>query len=156
VAKLTFYLGGQPVEFEGSVVEIAEFLKTIQTESIHLDMSEDTKIQRDEQARERALVAEVKRKLPNVDEVIKYIMNQEDYRHRTFDIMEHFFGRTFKARGVTEGLYHDFLRLASEARERIESGQEGEFDHTLELGRHKVWEWWPITRKRSVENVEAV
>ena len=57
--------------------------------------------------------------------------------------MEHFFGRSFKARGVTEGIYHDFLKIATEARERIEEEYDGGFEHDLELGRHKIYLWKP-------------
>ena len=141
MVKLTFYIDGQPVEFEGTVDEVAVFLKTVQREGIQLDMSEDVKRKREELAKERAVVEEVKRNLPSVDDVVDYILSQKDYRHSTFAIMDHFFGRTFKARGITEGLYHDFLKIATEARERIEDEQDGEFEYFLERGRHKIYSW---------------
>jgi len=141
VVKLRFYIDGQPIEFEGTVEEVAEFLKTVKKEGIQLDMSEDVKRRREEFAREKAVVEKVKRNLPSVEEVAKYILSRDECKHSTFDIMKHFFGRTFKARGVTEGLYHDFLRLATEARALIESVEEGEFYYTLELGRHKIYTW---------------
>lgn len=147
MGKLTFYIDGQPVEFEGTVEEIANFLKTIKEEGIQLDMSDDVKRKREELAREKAIVEDIKQKLPSIDDVVEYILSQDNYKHSTFDIMEHFFGRTFKARGVTEGLYHDFLKLATEAREHIESEQEGEFDYHLELGRHKIYTWIPKKRE---------
>ena len=141
MVKLRFYIDGQPIEFEGTVEEVAEFLKTVKKEGIQLDMSEDVKRRREEFAREKAVVEKVKRNLPSVEEVAKYILSRDEYKHSTFDIMKHFFGRTFKARGVTEGLYRDFLRLATEARALIESVEEGEFYYTLELGRHKIYTW---------------
>lgn len=148
MAKLTFYVDGHPIEFEGTVNEVIDFLKTIKEENIQLDMSEDVKRKREELAREKAIVKEVKENLPSVGDIVEYILSQEDYKHSTFDIMRHFFGRTFKARGVTEGLYHDFLRLATEAREHIEHEKNGSFDSHLELGRHKIWEWWPQASSR--------
>lgn len=129
MAKLTFHIDGQPVEFEGTVEEVASFLKTIQTEKIQLDMSEDVKRLREEHAKEKTIVENVKNNLPSVEDTTIFILSQENYKHSTFDIMEHFFNRTFKARGVTEGLYHDFLRIATEARERIENKQDGEFEY---------------------------
>lgn len=140
---IRFYIDGQPIEFEGTVQEIAEFLKVINKEQIALDTSEETKKRREELAKEKAVVEEVKNNLPSVENVIDYIYSQDNYRHSTFDIMNYFFGRTFKARGVTEGLYHDFLRIATEARNRIIHEIGGKFEHRLERGRHKIYEWNP-------------
>ena len=141
MAKLTFQIDGQPVLFEGTVEEVASFLKKIQTEKIQLAMSEDVKRKQEELAREKATVENVKNNLPSVEDTVKFISSQESYKHSTFDIMGYFFNRTFKARGVTEGLYHDFLRIATEARERIENDQDGEFEYDLERGRHKIYSW---------------
>ena len=139
--KIRFYIEGQPIEFEGTVQEVAEFLKTVNKEKIILDTSEETKQQRAEIAKEKAIVEEVKKNLPSVQKVVEFISSQDDFRHSTFDIMNHFFNRTFKARGITEGLYHDFLKLATEARNQILSEKGGIFSHHLELGRHKIYEW---------------
>ena len=144
MAKLTFYIDGQPVEFEGTVEEVANFLKIIQTEKIQLAMSDDMKRKREELAREKAEVKNVKNNLPSVEDTVGFILSQESFKHSTFDIMEHFFSRTFKARGVTEGLYHDFLRIATESRERIENDQDGVFEYNLERGRHKIYKWIPM------------
>jgi len=139
--KIRFYIDGQPIEFEGTVLEVAEFLKAINKEKIILDTSEETKLQREEIVREKAVVEEVKKTLPSVQKVADFIYSQKNYRHSTFDIMRHFFNRTFKARGATEGLYHDFLKLATEARNQIISAKGGKFSFHLELGRHKIYEW---------------
>jgi len=141
VGKLTFYIDGHLVQFDGTVEEIASFLKTIQNEGIHLDMSEDEKRRREELAQEKAIVEKVKQNLPSVADVVVFILSQKDYKHSTFNIMEYFFSRTFRARGVTEGLYHEFLTLATEARNQIVSVQGGRFEYHLELGRHKIYEW---------------
>jgi len=139
--KIRFYIDGQPIEFEGTVQEVTDFLKAINREEITLDTSEETKKRRGEIAKEKAVVEEVKKNLPSVSDVVAYIYSQRNYRHSTFHIMNYFFKRTFKARGVTEGLYHEFLKLATEARNQIVSEMGGRFEYHLELGRHKMYEW---------------
>ena len=108
---------------------------------IAIDISDETKKQREEIAKEKAAVKEIKKNLPSVADVVTYTLSQEKYRHSTFDLMNHFFGRSFKARGVTEGLYHDFLRLATNARDIIINERGGNFRYHLEMGRHKIYEW---------------
>jgi hypothetical protein len=134
-------MDGQPIEFDGTVQEVADFLKTISQQGIELDTSDETKKHREEIAKEKVVVEEVKKNLPSVEDVVTYILSQKKYRHSTFNIMNHFFGRTFKARGITEGLYHDFLRLATNSREIILSEKGGNFRNHLEKGRHKRYEW---------------
>ncbi len=102
------------------------------------------KRKREELAKEKAEVENVKKNLPSVEDTVKFISSQENCKHSTFDIMKYFFNRTFKARGVTEGLYHDFLRIATEARERIENDHDGVFEYDLERGRHKKYTWRPM------------
>lgn len=141
--KLSFFIDGHPVEFEGTVEEVANFLKIVQKERIPLTTSEQERKKLQILAEEKATVKKAKQKMPSVKEVKAYILSQPNYRHSTFKIQKHFFGRTFKARGVSEGLYHDFLTLATEARHQIEREQRGHFEYSLKLGRHKVYRWKP-------------
>jgi hypothetical protein len=144
-AKLSFFIDGHPVEFEGTVDEVTDFLKTIQKQKIPLATSEEERKQTEYLVTEKAEVKKAKQNLPSVEKVKQYILSLPSYKHTTFDVQEHFFGRTFKARGVTEGLYHEFLRLVTEARQQIEREKSGSFDFILESGRHKVYRWMPTT-----------
>jgi len=142
-AKLSFYIDGHPVEFEGTVEEVASFLKMVQAQKIPLATSEEERKRAQLLTEEKAEIKKVKENLPSVEQVKRYILSQPDYRHSTFDIQRHFFGRTFKARGPSEGLYHEFLYLATDARQLIEREQSGRFEYSLEMGRHKVYRWVP-------------
>ena len=144
--KITFYIDGNPVKFEGTVQEVTDFLKSVETQKISLTPSdkESAKLQKlDEEKNE---IRRVRKNLPSVEQVADYILSQPNYKHSTFGIQEHFFGRTFKARGPTESLYHDFLHLATDARKFIEKKHRGSFSFSLNLGRHKIYHWMANNR----------
>lgn len=141
MAKLTFHVNDELVEFEGTVEEVTAFLKTIQKEHISLVSDEEHRRRLEELARDKAEVENAKKSLPTIKAVKAFILSQPEYRHTTFEVEKHFFGRTFKARGVSEGLYHEFLHITTEARRQIEREHNGKFNYELELGRHKVYTW---------------
>lgn len=74
------------------------------------------------------ITEELKDKIPSVEDIIVYILSQDDFRHTTCDIHKHFFGRELQSRGSDKVAYNTVYRGILGAHKVIEKDYDGTWD----------------------------
>ena len=74
------------------------------------------------------LSGELKDKIPSVDDIVNYILSQNDFKHTTCDTNKHFFGRELESRGSDKVAYNAAYRGLREAHKIIESDYNGRWE----------------------------
>lgn len=77
-------------------------MKRVQRDNNNLTTAEEAKAKSATNLKAATEIEKAKKNIPTVQQVKKFLMSKPDYQHMTFDVQREFFGRTFKARGMTE------------------------------------------------------
>jgi len=125
--EIEFEYSGEPEDIKRLIEGLTHPQSQIAEHAIHSSAGGHKELE----AAEQPLFFQEKNRLlvdlPSSDEIKKYILSHPDFAHDIMDVQRHFFGRTFKARGETQLMYHRTNKQLREVRAQIEREQNGYF-----------------------------